>query len=291
MRRPYIIVTPTWCVSAGVKVLHLLCHHLNTLGIEAYLLFTRNITGSAELVNPLLNTPVVNGLLENASGDWERLKNEAIFIYPDSIVGNPFGVKRIVRYILGKEGPVTPDAANEYRLLFSAGYALDKTADNKSLFFTTIDMGIFHSRTQIPRTQDMLWLGKGAKFCQEKPKNCVDITYSWPESPQALAEELRKTRYLYSYDPVSSITTEAVLCGAVVIFKHLSYHDQVWERANFEGLELGAGGLAFSDTAFEIERALHTQVETMERVRYYNATFPMRLLEFVENSQSYFRGS
>ena len=108
--RPYVIVTPTWCVSSGVRVLHELCHELRLQGLEAWLLLTSDLSGSGPKLNPQLHTPALNPHFER---EWPRLKQEAITVYPDGVDGNPFGAQRVVRYVLGKEVPKADDNPRE----------------------------------------------------------------------------------------------------------------------------------------------------------------------------------
>ncbi len=103
---PYIVVTPTYCVSAGVRVMHSLCHELNALGLDARVLLTTDLSrGSGIYLNPALNTPNVNALMGENGPSWAALREEAIVIYADGGQGNPLGDKRAVRYVLGKEMP------------------------------------------------------------------------------------------------------------------------------------------------------------------------------------------
>ena len=284
--RPYIIVTPTYCVSAGVRVLHTLCHELNSLGFDAKLLLTSNLSPSPDqILNPEFNTPYINNELHE---QWESINSEAIVIYADGIPGNPFGAKRVVRYILGKEYQPS-DPADEYKVYYSKAFQLNRAGKYRNLFLFPIDLGIFNDKNAPPRSQDMLWLGKGAQFCTERPLDCIPITYNWPETRKELAENLRKTRYLYSYDAVSAINLEAILCGAVVIIKHSSYHDRAWTRQDQEHSEVGTGGYAYGDSDFEIDRAIRTRDEMVNNIRYCIATFRLQLLEFVDATQQHFR--
>lgn len=283
--RPYIIMTPSYCVSAGVRVMHTLCHELNQLGLDAKLLLTSNISPPDQpLVNPELNTPIINGLFPE---QWEAINDDAIVICADGIAGNPFGAKRLVRYVLGREN--TPAEDDAFTVYFSRAFPMDKSKHIHSLFYLPVDLSLFNANHAPAREQDMLWLGKGAKFCTERPPGAVDITYTWPPTRPELAANLRRTRYLYSYDAVSCINVEAVLCGAVVVLKHLSYHDWEWTWADLEKTELGTGGYAFGESEQEIERAFNTRGELIAKARHEVASFRVRLLDFVDATQRHFK--
>lgn len=285
--RPYLIVAPSYCVSAGVRVMHNLCHELNSLGFDARMLLTHNLSPSPEqMLNPALRTPCINPTFER---DWPALNEEAIVICADGFRGHPFGAKRVVRYVLGKEVIKPDDNPNDFKVYYSKAFPADKGGRHRVLFQLNSDLADFNDNGAVDRTQDMLWLGKGAKFCTEPPAGAVPITYSWPPTRQELAAQLRKTRYLYSYDTLSATNVEAILCGAVVILKHYSYHDWTWTRADLEATEHGSGGYAYSDSPFDIDRALRTRQQLVDNVRYHAAMFRSHLLEFVDATQHHFR--
>lgn len=287
--RPYVIVTPTWCVSSGVRVLHELCHELRLQGIEAWLLLTRDLSGDGPKLNPQLHTPALNGRFDAL---WPRLQEEAITVYPDGVDGNPFNARRVVRYVLGKEVPKGDDNPREYRLFHSKAFPATKRGDQRTLYLLPVDLGLFNDLGSPERTQDLLWIGKGGRYVgqngDQRP-DCKEITYTWPATRAELAAELRKTRHLYSYDTLSATNLEAILCGATVVLRTMNYHGWSWTRRDIEATEHGSGGYAFGDTPFEIERARRTRPEFVENIRYHHAMFRQMLWEFVESSQRHFR--
>lgn len=284
--RPYVIVTPTWCVSSGVRVMHELCHELRLQGLEAYVLLTTDLSGNGPKLNPALHTPALNGAMTSR---WPTLARDAITIYPDGMPGNPLQAQRVVRYVLGKEVPKPDDNPREFRLYHSKAFPAVKRGDQRTLYLLPIDLGLFNDLGQPERTQDLLWVGKGGRHVGAERPDCREITYQWPATRQELAAELRKTRHLYSYDTLSATNLEAILCGATVVLKTMNYHGWSWSRRDIEATEHGSGGYAFGDTPFEIQRAQQTRPEFVEKIRYHHAMFRQHLWEFVESSQRYFR--
>lgn len=288
--RPYVIVSPTWCVSSGVRVLHGLCHELRSLGLEAYLLLTNNLSGDGPLLNPDFHTPSINGDLEN---HWARLRDEAITIYADGVPGNPFKARHVVRYVLGKEVLRGDEDPAEFRLYHSKAFPVQRRGDQRTLYLLPVDLGLFNAVGTAPtleRQQDLIWIGKGGRYVgAEKPEGVRQITYSWPPTRPELAAELRETRFVYSYDTLSATNLEAILCGAVVVLKTMNYHEWSWTRRDIEATEHGSGGYAFGDTAFEVARALDTRPEFVANVRYEHQMFRQHLWEFVQASQTRFR--
>mgnify|MGYP001330830934 CR=1 FL=1 len=88
---PYYIAAPDYRESsAGVRVMHRLCHMLNTQGLEAYVV-------GAEVFHPQLVTPC----LDSKTSIRHRRENRIpIAIYPDIITGNPLNAPVCVRYML-----------------------------------------------------------------------------------------------------------------------------------------------------------------------------------------------
>ncbi|GAB2861270.1 hypothetical protein GCM10027277_32420 [Pseudoduganella ginsengisoli] len=283
--RPYVILTPSYCVSAGVRVMHQLCHELNMLGFDASILITSNISPpGTPVINPLWNTPVINN---QARENWEAINNEAIFIAPDDLDGNPLNCKRLVYYVLGRENVAPAD--DYYRFYYTRAFPMDKTKEVPTLLLLPVDLSLFNANNTPERTQDMVWMGKNPEHWPNRPPNVVPITYKWPPTREELAAHLRQTRYLYTYDAVSCTNTEAVLCGAVVIVKHISYHGWEWTKADMEATEFGIGGFAFDESEAELQRAYDTRIELVQKVRETVASFRPKLLELADHTQWLFK--
>jgi hypothetical protein len=284
--RPYVIVTPTWCVSSGVRVLHGLCHEINGLGLQAKLLLTSDLSGAGPKLNPALHTPAIN---THFNARWPQLQQDAIVIYADGVPGNPFGARNVVRYVLGKEVPKPDDDPAEFRLYHSTAFPVERKASQRFLYLLPVDLALFNANGEPERTQDLLWVGKGGRYVGPERPDCREITYQWPPTREALATELRKTRHLYSYDTLSATNLEAILCGAVVVLKTLNYHEWPWTRRDIEATEHGSGGYAFGDTPFEIARAHATRQQTVDAIRHQHQRFRQNLWDFIDASQRHFR--
>ncbi len=286
--RPYLIVTPWYRhSSAGIVVLHFLCHELNRLGFEAYLLILLQpkLPPSVSPVHPNWIAPILTMPLEE-NPKWQEIKDRVIVIYPETIAGNPTQAPCVVRYMLNREHPDRPirAAQDDFIVSFSKAFMLSHLV----LFLpVSLDISLFHDRGQPQeRTQDMVWVGKGRLYgVFEKPDHAIEITNTWPPTRQALGDQLRKTRFLYSYDAMISIITESVLCGAVVIIKHFG----PWQRRDLEMYELGLHGVAVDESPAEIERAIQTRLGLVDTVRRHVAAMPSRILAFADATQDFFR--
>ena len=194
--------------SAGIVVLHELHQEMVNLGIDAHLCIFGNTA--------------VNKMMFTSKTDLQDAVDNGIVIYPEVITGNPLGAKRVVRYFLNKEGAASGNpvhaGANDFILAFSPIYhakphaILTKEATNP----------VFHDRDALPwheRTLDCTYIGKGAFYTQcAVIEQTTEITRSWPESKQELADLLRNTRFVYMYDNMTALITDAIRCGAIPVF-------------------------------------------------------------------------
>ena len=194
--------------SAGVVVLHELRDKMVKLGYDAHLcIFYRYDEHNTRWHGP---------------EDLMDIIENGIVIYPEVVTGNPLKAKRVVRYFLNKEyaasGNPVNAGADDFILAFSPLYhrkphaILTKEATNP----------LFHDINTFPwhqRTLDCTYIGKGAFYTQcDVIEGTTEITRKWPETKHELADLLRKTRFLYLYDNMTALITDAVRCGAVPVF-------------------------------------------------------------------------
>jgi hypothetical protein len=197
--------------SAGVRVLHRLCHLLNQLGEDAAL--------TTEVLHSPWNTK-----------SSARIGPETVVIYPESVSGNPLGASRVVRYfVLSRAGAVS--AGGPYTSSDLVVYLDDWLRESASisareilpishrLFISVLEPDIFFPRTGV-RIVDCVYVGKAGerakRFPQHAPFWRYQITERRPTSRDGLATLLRCTRTLYSYDRTSALPFEASICGAHV---------------------------------------------------------------------------
>jgi hypothetical protein len=101
----FIIVTPQYLANSnGIKTLHKICHTINSIGGKAHLAFINSSDPNCQEVslhdaswtNPEWNTSVLQ--------ESERhLFETAYVMYPEVMLGNPFGAKRVIRYFGNRE--------------------------------------------------------------------------------------------------------------------------------------------------------------------------------------------
>ncbi len=219
---PYYVFAPDYRhTSAGVRVLHYLCHILNGLGLEAYITPGRS---AADLRAPSLTKEIV---ARHAS-----LGLHPIAVYPETAVGNPLNANVVVRYVLYYPGHY------EYRLRFMPwelvfsfldDYVPDGIAHQK-LFVPTSDTALFNSAGTDPgqRTLTAFYANRFLASGEPQvdlPAGTIEISPRVPARSLAeLAAIFRKARILYSYE-WSAVCVEAMLCGCPVALVPNRYLD------------------------------------------------------------------
>src|SRR5690606_30814880 len=135
---PYYIQAPDYRdTSSGIAVLHKLCHVLNLIGEDAYLV------GCTQR-SPLLKTPILTP--EIAAGH-ENSNRQPIVIYPEVVQGNPLGAPVVARYFLNKEAFLSGKKTNfiDTDLLFHFSPFCKQGHDRSDglLRFPIVDLTLF----------------------------------------------------------------------------------------------------------------------------------------------------
>lgn len=284
---PYYIVTPKYVrSSAGIKVLHLLCHALNQLGEQAYLVIHPYVFDVAKASHPYLHTPLL---------DAARMRSHLedglcpITVYPETLSGNPFRAPLIVRYLLNFPGLLGGDAQHpESELLwaYSDSIAARVPGTRGSLFIPASDLSVFKPTPEQPRRGSCFYASKyrhvhgGELF--PVTRDSVEITRDRRDSqtPEQIADLFRRSEVFYCYEN-SALAIEALLCECPVVFLPNAYFDELI------GLrELGMHGMAWGDDPDEVRRAKATVREGRQHYLALYEAAARSLEQFVEQTQA-----
>ena len=280
-QRPYYIEAPAYRrTSAGIRVMHMLCHLLNRSGHDAYLYPTA-------ATNPLWHTPLLTPQLAQQHAQAGR---QPITVYPEVVSGNPRHGGSVVRYLLNRPGLIGGDTefpASD--LVFAYTQHLLPAGENPEhvLFMPPIDSSIFHNRDNPHEGQRQGWLmypGRHAAALEEHQElaaRCTLITSTWPASPQEMAEVLRRSERVFCFES-TSIALEAVLCGCPAT---------ILPSPLFNGTplgieELGTHGLAFDDTPQALQDAIAGIPIAQEKYAAAESRFWDQLEVFVRDTQA-----
>ncbi len=256
---PYYIFTPKYTrQSAGVKVMHFLCHHLNTLGYPAFIVnFYRNSKHLSKddifaYTNPDHIAPILS---EDAFLSHKYLQKNPITIYTDTVTGNPLRSSCIARYLLhypGHLGGEQEGNFNDNELIFCYSQKIKESlseSDSDVLFMPVCNTNIFNMEGVSESKQGSCFYASKYKNVHNGKlsaitKNSVEITRGLPDSqtPDQIAELFKKSEVFYSYEDTALIT-EALLCGCPVVL----VRNKFLKNDPLAVYELGRDGIGFSD--------------------------------------------
>lgn len=199
MKKDYVIWTPAYAKSNGIKVLHLLYKKLEEKRFNVWLYSQK---------------PHLQGYkyIEKIS---KELKQNAIVVYPEIVIGNPLGFQNVARYVLYYPGELGGTRQFHHSEII---FTHNKKFYPQAFLLTLpwIDETIFYEDDS-EKIQDCYFVYKGGKYREaEETKGLLEINMQYPKTSKELADLLRRTKTLYSYDACSSVLDEAVLCGATV---------------------------------------------------------------------------
>lgn len=253
-----IIAAPPYSPSnGGGTVLHKLCHILNELGYNSSLIPTEKLAGGLYQLplNPEYNTKVTTEI--NLDKD--------IIIYPEIQEGNPWGVQKVVRWIL-----------NSYHIPTDQNYMASWGDKDYWIYYSDMWYDGFREKNMlcVRETKLNLFKDHGLKrdieacFSYRKkhylkdslvkihPENSIEIPKDF--SDEYLIQIFNTSKRFYCYDTESYLSELATLCGCEsIIVPH--------ETAQFDstpryGVAYGVENLQFAlDTRKKLIETLTKQ--------------------------------
>jgi hypothetical protein len=246
--------------SGGAWVLHFLCDQLNKIGHESKIF----IYEASQIVNPQFDTPI--GYLE-----------ESVVVYPEIIVNNPLNAKNVVRYLLNKEGALQKRMISWGKTDYPLSYSRAFRDDCESLFYPICDLSMFYDNGT-ERTQNSFYIGKGYLTGDCPKLDCFEITRTFPSTKQELADVLRRSKILFSYDAFSATNIDAALCGCLPYLL----------QKPMTGIENAELGKYWAESTDDVDQALEQMSTLYERIQAMQQSFPERLADQVNKIQKHF---
>lgn len=217
-RRPYYIVSPRFdSKSAGIKTLYLLCHILNMMGEEAYILLeTPGMPAGApgDMFCPNLTRAISDGHF--------AVRRVPIQVLPEtSTLHSDIGI--VVRYVLNYlgvvGGPREIPTRTDLVVAYSQRIANSLTQSDMVLFLPISDIGFWRPRPELgPREGVCAYLGKrrdvdGLGLPSGLQVNSILTRDS---SREDIRLEFWRREAVYVFEN-TAIIGEALLCGCPVI--------------------------------------------------------------------------
>ncbi|RKP46191.1 hypothetical protein [Pararobbsia silviterrae] len=287
LRRPFYIVAPRYVrTSAGIKVLHYLCHALNRMGEQAFLVVVPHYS-SYLATHPSLNTPVLTKRIM----DFHRENGlTPITIYPESVKGNPLNAPFVVRYVLNYAGLLGGDDEfheDEYCISYSESIAGSVPHSHHTIFIPASDPTFFTAAPGVQRKGACFYAGKYKYYHGAKTYPITDglqeITRDRPgaQTPAEIRDLFQRSEVFYCYEN-SALIIEAILCGCPVVLLPNEHFTDVIGK-----VELGDDGYVWgADDAAGLERARQTLAIGRERYLSLYAQAEQALREFVASTQA-----
>lgn len=276
---PYIICVPDYYNgSAGIRCLHKLCHDLNTLGYEAYV--------TAKTSNKNWNTPTLTG------GQFEYLASTgANVLYSEITKGNPFGAKRIIRYLqqyIGFLGGDTIYDKNVTIFCYSKIFLQPGWPRRNILTQSIIEPELFNTKNVGKRKFVTYYFGKKDvdNYIQkgiretETIKIIRRLPICKPGTRKEVADLLKASKILYCYDDLTAMIDEARLCGCPVVI-----YSNRYKRSFYKKTIGGDGGIAMGDSPNEVAYAMATVKNFREKYKKIWKNYPRQLKHFIEVTQ------
>lgn len=218
---PFYIHAPDYRDSSGgIRVLHYLCHILNEMGEEAYLIGT-------QVASPRLRTPVLT---------LKRLEEHfltgqtPVTIYPEIVSDNPANTPLIARWLLNVPGHLGKDIEFEPEdlIFYYEAWCLPPYLPGLPLFIHPVDESVFHNYDNpedSARTLECYYANK--YFLSHNPllpehEQLISLGHEVKRTPKEIADILRRSKVLYCYEP-SGIISEAQACGCPVLLVRSNY--------------------------------------------------------------------
>lgn len=217
--RPYYIVTAEWNQkSAGTRVTFHLCHILNELGYEAYVVAQNS---AKNLRTPLLTREIMQRHKEEG--------RKAISVYTDLMWGNTLETDIVVKWMTNRE-KLYSNAPHDYEALYF--YYIKAYSDHKYaniLTIPSVDRTIFNNDGVDNSKRDGFayfaykYLREGKGILPEALTSrgislCKDVHLSSNE----IADILRGVKALYVYEDTVLID-EAIMCGCPVVIAKTAF--------------------------------------------------------------------
>lgn len=222
--------------------------------------------------------------------DSERhLLDTAYVMYPEVMIGNPFGAKKVIRYFGNREGYCNGKLIGINPNDFLLAHSRATRADAHYVLFNAEINPVFNSVGSAPskdRTMDATYVGKGYLYGKVGlVDNTIYVGRDWPTTQGQLAIFFRHTRFFYTWDSWTQTNVEAVLCGCVPFF--LRY--EPWTEADIDGSELGRIPRLDHNNRTVNEPEFQAQRKALEdRIAYLGASWDERVKTFTAKVEQHF---
>jgi hypothetical protein len=263
----FYIYTPDYTpYSSGIRVLHILCHKLNLLGFESYVV--------SKVVSVEFNTPV----LSQATIDLHKKQGRMqITIYAESEMGNPLQSTNVIRWLLNKPNFFYQNwfgefDQNEFIVHHDEGFRPPWIQSNGQ-FIPHVDRTLFNTKNVAEKREGLIIYSHRVEVAEKYPDWITKIEYissSNRKTPEECAEMYKRASALVVYERAAA-HAEAGLCGCPTIFRENEKYNadyifsSYWSMSSFKDFDpnistLNQGNGVKLEKIYDDEDAMHTQL-------------------------------
>lgn len=264
-KNPFFIVTPPYTrVSAGITVLHLLCHYLNLAGENAYIVHYPphqapirslpayvTLQGGSEYPGGMTVPLVTQDIIDY----YDSLGLTPIVIYPE-VFDNPLNAPFFGRYILNYPGKLNTKYSQRENFNFAytrilADHCTHEYSSHPAVddvwFVPTTDLSFWNSSgAAAVRSGSCFYAGKmkaiHGRSPSDVPPGSVEILRSEHMSRDEIRRLFWKSEAFYCYED-TALAIEAQLCGCPTVF----VKNELFSGRGLAGIELGSAGSCSSE--------------------------------------------
>ena len=295
----FVIVSPPQGFG-GPIALHALCKYLCELGHDARILYIgppgcgnkRIISRVNYLIKwarfLLTMKPPAYEPVKGCKATWiPFIKKDTIAVYPEIITGNPFGAKKVVRWLLyhhkypqDVRGTYSEnDLFIAYREVFN-----DKKLNPDGHIIQTVYFDLdTYQRYNFGERKGTCYIIRKGSTRSDLPDSFDGIVID-ELSEQDIVRVFNECKYCISYDTQTAYSSIAALCGCVSIV----VPETGKEKRDYITNDEGDYGVAWGFSEKEIQRAIQTQHKVREYFEENNNNSRDAAKKFVEICENYF---
>lgn len=195
--------------GGGCVALHKLCHNISSCGEQCYIMTSKK---NPDYLGIEINEPQAIEICTTT---------DAIAIYPEVTIGNPFIAKKVMRWILynvrdyGEFGLFGGnDLIFKYAPFFNLRVEQETHGELRSV---ELNLDIFYNKN-LERKGSCYLVKKGNNKEQVHPPDSIMLDdYPKKGGNEYLAKIFNETEIFYSYDTATFLSVFASLCGCVSI--------------------------------------------------------------------------
>lgn len=291
--RPIVVCCPSFNENiGGVIVLHTLVDRLRQLGVDAYAVHSRKDYSKVRphwrrvvkqwvghssfrrfKTHPSMDVPVAS----------DEIINESIIVYPETVVGNPFGGKRVVRWLLNTPGFFdgnTKIGEGEEVFFYQDAFVqgVEGVPYNRLLQLRWLRDDIYFDQG-LPRSGSCRMVRKGKSTISKIPSPDYAIKLDGKKHTE-IAQIFNKTEIFFCHDLYTMYTYYAALCGCTpVVIPQPGLTSENWRS----GFEL-KNGVAYGEEEVSWARETRPQlIADMVSARERETESIIRFLSIVTN--------